>query len=521
MPPWKPEPGYGSFANERRLTQAEVDLLQRWADAGAPRGSGTSAPPAGAQPAWPLGAPDLVVEAPEAFTLPPGEGDVFRTFVLRVPIDRLRYVRGIDLDPGNRQAVHHASLAVDRTSGSRDLDAADPGPGFGGGMFSEGARTPDSRALGWTPGMRAAFEPEGMAWRLDAGSDLVVELHLLPRTGAPQVVRPRVALYFATAAPTRTAMDFKIGSNTIDIPPGAADYVETARFTLPVGVEVLSVYPHAHYLAKDVRAYATLPDGRVEPLIWIKDWDFHWQDQYRYASPITLPPGTVISMRYVYDNSAANRRNPKPGLKRVAFGSGSTDEMGDLWLRLAPATAADAGVLAAAYRDSERQKTLGRNLRMAADDPANPKWRAAVGASYLEAGRLRESIEALREARRLGLDTLALHHNLGEALRLQGNVREAMVEFREALRLAPDHDLALLGLANALEDNADFEEAIAVFQRLLTLRPSLLEAHNNLGTAYGSLGRYAEAEASFRRALAIDPENPDARRNLMLVQGRR
>ena len=519
MPPWLPEPGYGTFVNERRLKPEEVAAIQQWVKDGVPRGDANDLPrPPTWSDGWQLGTPDLVVQIPEPFVIQPGDSDVFRNFAIPIPITTTRYVRGIEVRPGNAKVVHHATLAIDRTRASRVRDEADPLPGFGGGMFSDTARNPESRALGWTPGMTPSFEPDGMPWRLEKGSDLVLELHMIaPRAGGSQQVQPSVAFYFSDTPPTRSSIDFKIGSKDIDMPAGQSAYAIEDHYTLPVDVDVLSVYPHAHYLAREMKAQATLPDGRVTPLIWIRNWDFHWQDDYRYATPVHLPRGSVISMRYTYDNSAANRHNPRAAPAHVVYGPQSSDEMGDLWLRLLPRNAADAAILARSYRDNELSKDIRLRERLVAAHPAEAKWRNALGASYLEAGRLEASVKQLEEAVRLAPDQAESRNNLGEARRLAGDLAGAVAEFRAAARLAPQNDLIQLNLANTLGDHGDLEEAIVHFKLGLALNPAVADAHNNLGVALASLGQIDEALAHFREALAIQPDYADAQENLNLV----
>jgi len=366
--------------------------------------------------------------------------------------------------------------------------------------------------------MTPSFEPDGMPWRLEQGSDLVLELHMIaPRDGGSESVQPSVGFYFSDAPPIRSSIDFKIGSKDIDMPAGQSAYAIEDRYTLPVDVDVLSVYPHAHYLAKEMKAQATLPDGRVTPLIWIKNWDFHWQDDYRYATPVHLPRGSVVSMRYTYDNSAANKHNPRAMPAHVVYGPQSSDEMGDLWLRLLPRNAADAAILARSYRDNELSKDIRLRERLVAEHPADAKWRNALGASYLEAGRLEASVKQLEEAVRLAPDQPEARNNLGEARRLAGDLVGALAEFRAAARLAPQNDLVQFNLANTLGDHGDLEEAIVHFKLGLALNPAVADAHNNLGVALASLGQIDEALAHFRSALAIQPDYADAQENLNLV----
>jgi tetratricopeptide (TPR) repeat protein len=263
-----------------------------------------------------------------------------------------------------------------------------------------------------------------------------------------------------------------------------------------------------------------LPDGRVVPLISIRNWDFHWQDDYRYQTPIHLPRGSVVSMRYTYDNSADNKHNPHSTASHVVYGPQSSDEMGDLWLRLLPQTAADAEVLARSYRANELAKDIRLRERLVAEHPADAKWRNALGASYLEAGNLLASIKQLEEAVRLAPEQIEAHNNLGEARRIGGDLAGAIAEFREAARLGPKNDVVQFNLANALGDHGDLEEAIDHFKLGLALNPGVADAQNNLGVALASLGQIDEALAHIREALAIQPDYADAQENLrLLTQG--
>src|SRR5262249_4090425 len=185
---------------------------------------------------------------------------------------------------------------------------------------------PVGSMLGWTPGQAPRTSPAGMAWRLEPNSDLVVQLHMQP-TGKPEPVQISMGFFFTDDAPTRTPVGLRLGSETIAIAAGDAQYEIKDRYVVPVHVEVLAVQPHAHNLGHVREAAALLPDGRARPLITIKDWDFRWQDVYRYSRPFVLPRGTAISMRFTYDNSAATPRNPSHPPQAVVWGQNTTDEM--------------------------------------------------------------------------------------------------------------------------------------------------------------------------------------------------
>jgi Tfp pilus assembly protein PilF len=520
MPPWLPEPGYGTFANARVLSSAEVDRLARWAAEGAVKGPDADrrSPPQSNDAGWQLGTPDVVVELPEPYVLRPGASDEFRNFVLPIPVAATRFVRGIEVHPGNRHVVHHATLGVDRSRSSRLLDAEDPAPGYSG-MFSNGAHSPDSHALGWTPGMTPRLDPPEMAWRLDAGSDLVIQLHLMPEhLREPEPVRPAVAFYLSSTPPTAEAVDFKLGSKTIDIPAGESRYVVKDEYRLPVDVAVLSVYPHAHYLGREMKVFAARPDGRTEWLLWIKHWDFNWQDQYRYAQPVHLPRGSVITMEYTYDNSPDNPVNPHTPPERVVYGPQSSDEMGDVWLRLLPGTREDAATLGRSFIDNELRKDIEVAERGLAEHPSDGKWVGLLGARYVAAGRAREGLEHLRRAAQLTPSDPEIRSNLGLALRAGGNLTEAIVQFSRASQLAPENEQIHVNLANALQDRGDLAGAIRHLRAALRLNPSAAESHNNLGVALASSGDIAGAAAEFQTALVIMPDYADARANLDLAR---
>src|SRR5258708_6887620 len=245
MPPWKPSPQADEFLGARRLTDAEIELFDAWLRGGMPLGDPASLP---ALPKWSdgwlHGQPDLVLELP-AYALRADGQDVFRNFVVTVPGHQSRYVRSLEFRPRSR-AVHHANIRIDRTLASRRLDEADPQPGYGG-VILRSADYPDGHFLGWTPG-QAPPPPTSsdLSWRLDGGSDFVVQLHLRP-TGKPEAVRPLIGLYFGEQ-PTRVPTMIRLGRQNLDIAAGARDDRVTDSFTLPVDVELHAIQPHAHYL---------------------------------------------------------------------------------------------------------------------------------------------------------------------------------------------------------------------------------------------------------------------------------
>ncbi|MFL6452319.1 MAG: ascorbate-dependent monooxygenase [Bryobacteraceae bacterium] len=326
MPPWPPEAGYGDFADERRLSEAEIRTLAAWAKEGAPEGPPTERPdPPNYGDGWQLGTPDLIVRMPAPYTIAPEGTDVFRNFVIRTGLANTKYIRAAELRLDNTRVVHHANLVLDRTQSLRRRDGEDGHPGFSGmDILTEPAAgdfDPDSHFLFWKPGTVLHPESDAMSWRLDPHTDLVINLHLQP-TGKQERIQAEVGLYFASSAPTVFPMLVQLEHDgAIKIPPGTSNFVITDELTLPVDSKVLAIYPHAHYLGKVIEAWATLPGGHREWLIRIPDWDINWQAVYEYKHPVLLQKGTKVEMRITYDNSTSNGRNPNHPPRPVRAGN--------------------------------------------------------------------------------------------------------------------------------------------------------------------------------------------------------
>ena len=502
MPPWLPEPGHGDFRDERRLSDDEIETLRAWHEAGRHEGDPADlpAPPAFTE-GWRLGEPDLVVTLDGSFTVPAGGEDVFRNFGIPVPVEGRRFVRTVELRPGNARVVHHAVMRVDRTGSARSRDLEDAAPGFDGMDFGY-AEAPDGQLLGWTPG-RVPFEGrEDVAWRVDPATDIVLQLHMLP-SGKPEPIRPSIGLHFAERPPTRTVWGLTLHAEGIDIPPGEDDHVVEERFTLPVPVEVLSVYPHAHYVGKRVEGHALLPDGTRRSMIRIDDWDFNWQDEYRYRKPVDLPRGATLVMRWSYDNSDGNPRNPNSPPQRVVSGNRSSDEMGTLSFEILTRERADLLPLNAELARYELRKA-----------PNN--WYAlhTLGVTSHLQGQPTEAVRFLRRALELNPAFAEAHYHLGIVLQTGGRLDEAATRYREALRLRPDDPDAHYNLALALQSLGRPAEASGHYRESLRLRPDDAEAHNNLGNLLLQQGAIDEAVEHYREALRIRPDYDDARRNL-------
>jgi tetratricopeptide (TPR) repeat protein len=547
MPPWLPEMGYGEFEGERRLSSTELQTIQDWVQQGSREGSPSDAPP---MPeftvGWQSGTPDLIVEASKPFQLRADGPDEFWNFVLPLPISSTRWVKAVEIKPGNPRVFHHANLLLDR-SGSARRSEKTPGSGFGGMdlAIEEDTFDPDSHFLFWKPGSVPWVEPDGMAWRAEPGMDVVLNVHLQP-SGKIESVRPSIGLYFSDHPQTKFPMLVQLEHDgALDIPPGDSHFLVSDEFRLPMAVNVLAVYPHAHYLGKVLEGYATLPDGTRKWLIRIPDWDLNWQAVYRYRKPLFLPKDSVISMRYVYDNSAANPRNPNNPPIRVKNGDNATDEMGHLWIQVLPVGEKDQRMqLQEAIMRRRLEKypgdfsalfNLGSLLLTRGDaggaipyfekalqvHPRNAPAQNELGAAFLSQSKTAEAIEQFQIALDADPGYTDARYNLANALASEEKWESAATQFRKILQENPkdqnarDHLLEVLSMwAHDLLAANKLEQVVLCYREAIGLQPQDATLHTNLGTALARLGRLTEAIPQFEAAVAIDPGLEAAKHNL-------
>ncbi|MBL9126312.1 MAG: tetratricopeptide repeat protein [Verrucomicrobiales bacterium] len=482
MPPWLPEAGHEPLLDERRLSDAEIALIRRWVETGMAEGKAEDLPPVPKwTEGWVLGPPDLVLKLSEAYALPAEGADVYRNFVLPIPTRERRFVRAFEFRPSSR-AVHHAFLRIDGTGQSRRIDEKEPGPGFAGMNTPPAAETPGGYFLSWQPGRLPSALPPGLAWSLPAGADLVLLMHMQLR-GLPESVQPSIGFYFTDVPPTNTPVKIGLRSYAIDVPAGASEHAVEERVTLPVESELLAVLPHAHYLARRVEAYADIPGRERRLLMVIPAWDFNWQSDFRFAKPVALPAGTTLGMRFVYDNSTNNVRNPNQPPVRVKFGLQTKDEMGELWIQLLARDAAGRDRLETVAQMQTLKAISELSQFKLRENPEDAEAMAELAKVSLTLGDRAGAEAVLRKALGLRPELDDAHYHLGLVFLDQGKIGAAEAEFLEALRLNPEH----------------------------------FQARNNAGLACLRAGRLRDAAAHFREVLRTRPGDVIAQRNLDLV----
>ncbi len=359
MPPWLPMGTDGQFANERRLSAAEKELLRQWLADGAPEGDPSLLPPMPEfSHEWQCGAPDLIVEMPTPFLIPADGPAIYRNFVIPLPHGAPQYVTAVEVRPSSR-AVHHAFVRAEKASATMVADAADAAPGYAGmasfgpgalpaadafalpsvqreayrRLLPEGRKSPPEMlpgtagALGaWVPGFKVPPLPADTAHRLPEGSHLVLSLRMVP-IGKPQHERTRIGLHFARQPPAREIIPVPLNTFRIVLPAGSRAEEARAKFVTPVPLSVLSLWPHAHQLATMLEVIAHVPGAEPRRILDIREWDFDQQQPYTFREPQQFPAGTRFELCVRYNNSSTNPANPTVPARTVRFGESLRDEM--------------------------------------------------------------------------------------------------------------------------------------------------------------------------------------------------
>ena len=350
MPPWHADPAHGTFRNDLRLSDREIDTIVRWVDGGAREGEPSALPPLPRFPeGWQIGTPDAVFEMAQEFEVPASGEIPYQYFEVPTNFTEDRWMQAGEVRAGDRAHVHHIIVyvrepgrtvrpnvvsvrSIPNTAAAPAAPAAPrPQPAAAPAarpVAQGGGRPPgggDAMLVNWAVGEDAPIHLPGTAKRIPAGSTLVFQVHYTTN-GKPGRDRSRIGLVFAKQPPEREIRTGLIANALFAIPPGADNHSVEAEATFSEDVKIYSMHPHMHLRGKDMTYTATYPDGRKEVLLRVPKYDFGWQTDYWLAQPLLLPKGTKVHVAAHFDNSPANRANPDPKAT-VRWGDQTWEEM--------------------------------------------------------------------------------------------------------------------------------------------------------------------------------------------------
>jgi len=328
MPPWFADPKYGHFANDRRLSQEEIDVISAWADNGAPEGDAKDKPAAKTfQAGWRI-KPDMVIEMPEPFLIP-AKGTVNYQYIrVKGNITKDLWVEAAEMRPSNPKVLHHGKVWV-LPPGSKWMADAVPGKPYEGVETGKNEQMDGNDILGkFNPGLGSqSFDIGGSAKLIPKGSDFVFELHY---TASGQIAsdvskvgivlakgQPSTRYYLSPGTPAALNLVIPAGDSDAEVVAESVVGVDSAKLTY--------IQPHMHLRAKDYELRLIYPTGESQ-VVFKGKWDFNWQLGYDLKEPIVVPKGTRILTIVHYDNSPNNKFNPDPQ-QTVYWGPQNWDEM--------------------------------------------------------------------------------------------------------------------------------------------------------------------------------------------------
>ena len=327
MPPWFADPKYGEFANDPRLSDKQIATIVSWVNSGAVEGTKPSSHQESDRTSTTK--TDLLITAHKPMVIPAGAVIDYQYLIFPLHFTSDKWVRFVEVRPSDRSVVHHAVLYV-RAPQSKWLSDVPYGMPYSPPSNDPEAvaRTRDTKqdvlAI-YTPGTVATTFPQGMAKKIPAGADLVLQLHYTSKNVRASD-RPAIALNFGSDPPRKQLLTLQMGRDDLRIPPGDKDYRASITGTLPHDALLVSLFPHMHLRGSALEFDLIRGHGQVETLLRVKPYDFYWQLNYILKTPRFLPKGTVLRWTGYFDNSANNPRNPDPAAE-VTWGEQSWEEM--------------------------------------------------------------------------------------------------------------------------------------------------------------------------------------------------
>ena len=346
MPPWHADAPAGTFHNERLLSDREREILMTWSAAGAPNGDAKDLPAAPTfTNGWALGKPDVVLEMQEDYHIPAKGTVQYEWMYIPTNFTEPKWVKSLEIRPGNRSAVHHVliyyrakpdgKLPPIARANQRDQSNPPPDePGVSTRPRRNLAGMPPRLLATYAPGTNPQVAPAGMAFRLEPGGILELQMHYTA-TGQATTDRSSVGITFSTDPSPREIRAQHFMNMTLKLPARAADVSVTTDLEFVQDATVWGLFPHTHLRGKRWTYTLELPNGEKTSILSVPRDDFNWQTNYMLKVPLRVPKGSKIVSTAWYDNSAANRNNPNPNVD-VFWGDQTWQEMQYTGVLLSP-----------------------------------------------------------------------------------------------------------------------------------------------------------------------------------------
>jgi hypothetical protein len=355
MPPWRADNHYVSFANDRSLKENEIKLITEWVDNNAPEGKKTSSVkelPAPIEGTMYSRKPDLVLKAADSFRVTGNNIERFIIFKIPFELKDSANIEAVEFYSNNKKLIHHANFAFHTvTDAAVDIMKTDPFVNMTEGDPTKFDQYQPYRKTinyygGWIPGARYESYPKGFGWVLPKRGVILLTVHFAS-SATDETSINGVNLFFTKTPVKRKVKVVSFGSGGIGerqiFPPLFIKANTIKTFTLEVtnpneDQSLMYVWPHMHFIGKEFKAYVTTPSSDTIRLVHIPEWDFRWQEIYRFKQLVKVPKGSVIHLECTYDNTADNPFNPNKPPSGIFSTSNmsATDEMMTLLIIFLP-----------------------------------------------------------------------------------------------------------------------------------------------------------------------------------------
>ena len=328
MPPFRADRNFQHYLNERGLSEEEILTIKTWIEQGAKEGKELKPYDLVQQNTENLRKPDLVLRMQNLYKIKGDNLEDFRFFNIPTNLLKDNYIESIEFIPDNKKLVHHSRIMVDTTNAIRGIDGLSETDSQVADF--QRVKLKDEFLYGWTSGNEKIFFPDGMGRKLNANSDIILNMHYAP-SPVEETDQSSINLYFSKKPVERDVKSLIFRENDISNQPFVLPAETKPTFYISKiiknDISLISVYPHMHLLGKTFRAFAVTPKGEVVNLIKIDDWDIRWQMTYQFQKLLKIPAGSMFVIEASYDNTSENPENPNQPAQNVTYGWNTKDEM--------------------------------------------------------------------------------------------------------------------------------------------------------------------------------------------------
>lgn len=313
MPPWKADPNYNHFRNERVISNQDKETLLTWLKLNKKEINPSKL--TYNKNINELSKPDYTIKPVKPYQLNNNNEDAFITFIIPIDIGEDKMLKAIEIVPSNKKVVHHCRVDFEISDKYNDLLNEN---GYVQTKKLEGIPYPTLQFVGdYVPGIKPYIYPQHVGFKIYKKMYVLINIHYSP-TSIVEYDQTKVNLYFyKNNENIRQAIH-----NTISIdktpetirkfylPADSVCFFSINSLPIEKDISLFAIQPHMHLFGKSMKIIAITPSQDTINLINIENWDFNWQENYYFKNIIKIPKNSFFYVECIYDNTSTNPRNP-------------------------------------------------------------------------------------------------------------------------------------------------------------------------------------------------------------------